>query len=1288
MTFGEVVHLTFVYTTRIHRFMKRSLIFLAAIISFTSSFSQIKIKNKKYPSLLWEISGPNLKKPSYLFGTMHISSKVVFNLADSFYMGIRNANVVALETNPESWQEDMSKYDLSNNFNPEGRYGNFDRLPNEYLSIHTLEVGKYEKKIEQALYSNPSVINNLLYRTYGDFSSDFEENTYLDMYIYQVGKKWGKRVAGVENYGESMRLMMEAYKDAAKDRNRKEKSYDAENGFSADKLQEAYRTGNLDLLDSLNKLQSFSNAFDEKFLYRRNEIQANSIDSILKSGSSLFVGVGAAHLPGTRGVIEILRNRGYSLRPVIMEKKTDSHQKDSVEKIHVPVLFNTYSSEDGFFKVDVPGKLYGADNEQGMFDQRQYADMANGSYYIVTRLRTNNVMWGHTTDQVYKKIDSVLYENIPGKILNKQTIYKNGYKGFDILNRTRRGDVQRYNIFITPFEIVFFKMSGNDDYVKKGTEANVFFNSIKLTDYRNSGQWKKYSPPFGGFNVQLPHGVFVSNDGSWLFDAEDKSDNSRYRIVRTDINNYHFAEEDTFDLGLMEESFMSSDFIDKEISRKHTIWRGYPALDCQFTDKDGSLFTTRFIIQGPHYYSLIAHTTRENPKTKDFFSSFEIVPFVYGQPKDRKDTSLYYTVKSPVFPESKKEKLEFPNQYDYLYGDDDDDKNALEDGIYRNKIISNDSTGQQLYVSFYKYGRYRYESDSNWLNRENFKSHLGGDSTWIVKKLNSYELPDKMKVWDYVLTKKGSSRVFLKKDFYKNGVSFSLITQSDSLTRPDSFVKSFFETFTPADTLKGISPFTSKSKEFFSDFFSNDSVAHRRAVKSIDEFEPSSSDLAQLKKAIESFSWTDKKYLETKKSFINKLKDIDSKESSDYLKTLYYRAADTVEIQYIVLETLLQQQTKYSTGIFKDIIIQEPPVLQADNFPDYSNYTRWSNSSYYKKYQTSNGDFMDELYDSLKLTKTILPDLLPLLNLDDYKWPVMKLLARMVDSNLVAKKDYNVWFNKFLLEAKLELKKQVIAEKKKAIKKAEDSKIEKNAIYTTYDRDEVKDKGNDELSVYATLLLPYRDKNAAVQTFFQQLLESGDDELKYNTMLLLLRKGNEIPDSLPAYFAALDNYRYELYSDLKEINRSEKFPGQYNNHLDLAKSKLLDSKLYDKPDSLVYLDRLPATLKSNKGFVYFFKYKKKKDDDVWNIASVGLVPENPKQFEFDNESDKQEYSAYYDDDIRDFTKFGDIKLKEDEPEADQLKTVLKKLLYSTHKSAKGFYDKEDGRYNLNFNRKY
>ena len=113
----------------------------------------------------------------------------------------------------------------------------------------------------------------------------------------------GKRVAGVEKYDESMKLMMEAYHDAAKDKNHRQRSFDRDDTYSSDKLQEAYRTGNLDLLDSINRMNSFSDAFDEKFLYSRNFLQANSIDSILKTKSSLFVGVGAAHLPGNRGVI-------------------------------------------------------------------------------------------------------------------------------------------------------------------------------------------------------------------------------------------------------------------------------------------------------------------------------------------------------------------------------------------------------------------------------------------------------------------------------------------------------------------------------------------------------------------------------------------------------------------------------------------------------------------------------------------------------------------------------------------------------------------------------------------------------------------------------------------------------------------------------------------------------------------------------------------------------------------------------------------------------------------------
>src|SRR5689334_8937065 len=89
------------------------------LLAFSFTYAQKKkativklpevIAPKKYKSLLWEITGNGLTKPSYLFGTMHVSNKLVFNLSDSFYRAIRDVDVVALEQNPEVWQEEFSK---------------------------------------------------------------------------------------------------------------------------------------------------------------------------------------------------------------------------------------------------------------------------------------------------------------------------------------------------------------------------------------------------------------------------------------------------------------------------------------------------------------------------------------------------------------------------------------------------------------------------------------------------------------------------------------------------------------------------------------------------------------------------------------------------------------------------------------------------------------------------------------------------------------------------------------------------------------------------------------------------------------------------------------------------------------------------------------------------------------------------------------------------------------------------------------------------------------------------
>ena len=84
--------------------MKKLLLII--IIAPFLVFSQT---SKKYPSLLWKISGNGLKKPSYLYGTMHVSNRVAYHLSEQFFDALKSVDVVGLETNPGDWLLNMEK---------------------------------------------------------------------------------------------------------------------------------------------------------------------------------------------------------------------------------------------------------------------------------------------------------------------------------------------------------------------------------------------------------------------------------------------------------------------------------------------------------------------------------------------------------------------------------------------------------------------------------------------------------------------------------------------------------------------------------------------------------------------------------------------------------------------------------------------------------------------------------------------------------------------------------------------------------------------------------------------------------------------------------------------------------------------------------------------------------------------------------------------------------------------------------------------------------------------------
>ncbi|MFM7467755.1 MAG: TraB/GumN family protein, partial [Crocinitomicaceae bacterium] len=87
-------------------------------------------------------------------------------------------------------------------------------------------------------------------------------------------------------------------------------------------MTEYYKMLDLYLADDLNGLSEAMNnsemstdSFTENFLNQRNKNWISEIEKLL-TREKIFIAVGAGHLPGEFGVIELLRNKGYSVESV------------------------------------------------------------------------------------------------------------------------------------------------------------------------------------------------------------------------------------------------------------------------------------------------------------------------------------------------------------------------------------------------------------------------------------------------------------------------------------------------------------------------------------------------------------------------------------------------------------------------------------------------------------------------------------------------------------------------------------------------------------------------------------------------------------------------------------------------------------------------------------------------------------------------------------------------------------------------------------------------------------
>lgn len=278
-------------------------ILIFVLILFANSlYSQQKWPN----TLLWRISGNGLTKPSYLFGTMHVQDKRIFNLSDSLYHYLEQAEGFALEIDFREFMDSIFKREI-------------DRKENEILKDNedvVVDTKKYGKSAD-SLLKQFGIKKNKLTRKQLKEIRDYRMNkilekgempTILDAYLYGMASRHGKWLGAVEDVKDQLDLSDELGAELTPD-----EVFQPESSLrlSLEQMIKIYTAQDLNLIESysLNRMRP---DLEAKMLSNRNYKMAMRMDS-LGHIRSMFFAVGAAHLPGDSGVIKLLRKKVFRL---------------------------------------------------------------------------------------------------------------------------------------------------------------------------------------------------------------------------------------------------------------------------------------------------------------------------------------------------------------------------------------------------------------------------------------------------------------------------------------------------------------------------------------------------------------------------------------------------------------------------------------------------------------------------------------------------------------------------------------------------------------------------------------------------------------------------------------------------------------------------------------------------------------------------------------------------------------------------------------------------------------
>ncbi len=274
------------------------------LAAYTNSFAQ--------NNFLWRIQSKN--STVYALGSIHLLKQDVYPLSNTIENAFDKSESLAVEAN-------VNDIDMANlqKLLVSAVYAEGDIL-DKHVSKNTLEIIKKEiDKIglpPELFYKQKPWLLSLTLESLKLIESGYNPEYGIDKYF--LSKAAGKKkIIELESIDYQINLLS-GLSDSEQELFLLYTLKDLQTLVQdADSIVRAWKSGDAKLMDSIIRESSFGDdrfyPIYDKFVVQRNKNITSVIEAFLKTKGTYFVVVGAAHLSGEKGIIQLLKEKSYAI---------------------------------------------------------------------------------------------------------------------------------------------------------------------------------------------------------------------------------------------------------------------------------------------------------------------------------------------------------------------------------------------------------------------------------------------------------------------------------------------------------------------------------------------------------------------------------------------------------------------------------------------------------------------------------------------------------------------------------------------------------------------------------------------------------------------------------------------------------------------------------------------------------------------------------------------------------------------------------------------------------------